>query len=136
MVRPRPPYSSGTDMPSTPSSASFFMFGQGKVPSMYFCAFGLNSASTRSRTVETMLRCCSVSLKSIAAAPPLHVTGTMARSGMQKKKGRRFRPPFVPNTALDRRSGRDGARGVLDLAGRRIDRLRGAGDLVHARVDV
>ena len=30
-------------MPSTPISASFFMFSQGNVPSMYFCAFALNS---------------------------------------------------------------------------------------------
>src|SRR5215471_226604 len=51
-------------MPSTPISASRFMFGHGKVPSIYFCAFGLNSFSTSSLTVATMLRCCSVRLKS------------------------------------------------------------------------
>jgi hypothetical protein len=56
-------------MPSTPISASFFMFSQGKLPSMYFLAFALNSPWARSRTVATIRRCCSVNWKSIACAP-------------------------------------------------------------------
>ena len=56
----------GTDMPSTPISASFFMFSQGNVPSIHFCALALNSLWARSRTVATIRFCSPVSWKSIA----------------------------------------------------------------------
>ena len=48
-----------------PSSASFFMFGHGKVPSIYFSVFGLNSASTRFRTLAIISLCWPEILKSI-----------------------------------------------------------------------
>src|SRR6185437_16963961 len=78
--------------PSTPISASFFMLAQGKVPSMYFAAFGLNSFSTNSRTVATMLRCCSVRLKSTCAAFPWSVFTLFSLASSLRGAKRRSNP--------------------------------------------
>src|SRR5882724_930223 len=63
--RPRPPYSSGTAMPSTPISARSLMFSNGKVPSCHFFTRGLNFSCTSERTEPTMARCSGVNSKFI-----------------------------------------------------------------------
>jgi hypothetical protein len=53
------------------------MLAQGNVPSMYFCAFALNSPWASSRTAATIRRCCSVSWKSIVC--PLRLSLAVKR---------------------------------------------------------
>src|SRR3954471_2583068 len=67
MPSPEPPYSVGTDMPSTPISASLFMFSAGHVPSRYLMARGANSFWHVLRTTLTNSRCSSLNLKSMFA---------------------------------------------------------------------
>jgi len=68
-VHLEPPYSGGTDMPSTPMSASVFMFSAGQVPSRYLIARGANSFWQTLRTVSTRARCYSLMLKSMKYFP-------------------------------------------------------------------
>src|SRR2546423_1175487 len=60
-LRFRPPYSSGTDMPSTPILASAFRLSQGYVPSRYLMELPRKSMSRdKSRTAPIKARWSSV----------------------------------------------------------------------------
>src|SRR5260370_7462734 len=72
-----PPYSSGTDMPSTPRLASFFMFCEGNEAAMYLIGSALNSLCASARTVAIICRCCDVISKVMQPAWRVREAGTI-----------------------------------------------------------